>query len=131
MNYRLVVMALGLVATAGCGHKAASTASANIIQGAPASAEAERDVLRNKPMARARRTTIIVQTHGMVTAVDEAAGTLTLDHGRIPEARWRAGITRFKALPAIASQAMVGEDMDFTLRIMGTTGEVTVIQTRP
>jgi Cu(I)/Ag(I) efflux system protein CusF len=132
MNYGPVVIALGLaIATTACGRKAASTASAAIIQGTPESAEAERDATGKMLMARSRHTIINAKSHGTLTAVDVAAGTITLDHGPIPEARWPAGTTTFKAGPAITNSAMVGEEIDFDLRIVGGTAEVTAIQIRP
>src|SRR5665213_1628861 len=106
MNYGPVVIALSLaVATTACGHKAASTASADIIQGTPVSAEARNGVTAKILMARSRHTIINAKSDGTLTAVDVAAGTITLDHGPIPEARGPAGTTTFKAGPAITNSA--------------------------
>jgi Cu(I)/Ag(I) efflux system protein CusF len=99
---------------------------ATIVQGPPATSE-----VADQIMGRAHSRVIVAESHGIVTAGDETAGTITVDHGRIPEARWRAGATRFKTAPAIASQAMVGEDMDVTIKAIGNFAEVTAIQTRP
>lgn len=55
--------------------------------------------------------------HGTVTAIDKAAGTITLDHGPIPEAQWPAMTMAFKAAPSITDAVRVGDKVDFDLSL--------------
>ena len=64
---------------------------------------------------------------GKVTAVDKAAGTITLDHGPIAEANWPAMTMAFKAAPAVIESVKVGDEVNFDLKLNGNAGEVTAI----
>lgn len=122
MNYVRLTIALGLAAlTAACGKKAETQTS----QAAPAAAMS-RD-MGNMAMAPAASMAIKAKGHGTVTAIDKAAGTITLDHGPIPEAKWPAMTMAFKAAPAITDAAKVGDKVDFDLTLTGNAGEVTAI----
>jgi Cu(I)/Ag(I) efflux system periplasmic protein CusF len=68
---------------------------------------------------------------GTVTAVDSAAGTVTLDHGPIAEIGWPAMTMAFKASPAVTAQAKVGDRVDFDLKMEGGAGEVTALRKQP
>ena len=46
--------------------------------------------MANMAMEPSAATAIKVKGHGTVTAIDKSAGTITLDHGAIPEAKWPA-----------------------------------------
>ena len=63
--------------------------------------------------------------------IDKTAGTITLDHGPIPEAKWPAMTMAFKAAPAITDAATVGEKVDFDVTLTGSAGEVTAIHKQP
>lgn len=65
---------------------------------------------------------------GTVTAIDAKAGTITLDHGPIPEANWPAMTMGFKAAPAIAQSVKVGDKVAFDLKLQGGAGEISAIQ---
>ncbi|MDB5687451.1 MAG: copper-binding protein, partial [Rhizorhabdus sp.] len=77
--------------------------------------------------APAATAPIKAKGHGTVTAIDKTAGTITLDHGPIPEAKWPAMTMAFKAAPAITDAAKVGDLVDFDLTLIGSAGEVTAI----
>jgi Cu/Ag efflux protein CusF len=64
---------------------------------------------------------------GTVTAIDNTAGTITLDHGPIPEANWPAMTMRFTAKPALLEHVKVGDKVTFDLTLKGGAGEVTAI----
>jgi Cu/Ag efflux protein CusF len=68
-----------------------------------------------------------VKGKGTVTAIDNTAGTITLDHGPIPEARWPAMTMTFTAKPALLQDVKVGDKVTFDLTLKGGTGEVTAI----
>ena len=130
MNYVRLTIALGLVAlTAACGKKAETPVAAETNQAAPAAAMS--DNMGNMAMEPSAATAIKAKGHGTVTAIDKAAGTITLDHGPIPEAKWPAMAMAFKAAPAITDAAKVGDKVDFDLTLTGNAGEVTAIHKQP
>jgi Cu(I)/Ag(I) efflux system protein CusF len=131
MNYVRLTIALGLAAlTAACGKKAETPVAAETNQAAPAT-EAMNGDMGNMAMAPAASAPIMAKGHGTVTAIDKAAGTITLDHGPIPEAKWPAMTMAFKAAPAITDAAKVGDKVDFDLTLTGDAGEVTAIHKQP
>lgn len=65
---------------------------------------------------------------GTVTAVDATAGTVTIDHGPIPEANWPAMTMGFKAAPALAQGVKAGDKVAFDLKLENGAGEITAIQ---
>ncbi|MCX7586291.1 copper-binding protein [Phenylobacterium sp. 58.2.17] len=69
-----------------------------------------------------------VKATGTVTAVDAAAGVITVDHTPIPEANWPAMTMGFKATPALAQSVNVGDKVAFDLTIKDGAGEITAIQ---
>lgn len=126
MNHARLTIALGLVAlTAACGKKAETPVAAETNQAAPA-ATMNGD-MGNMAMAPAASTAIKAKGHGTVTAIDKTAGTITLDHGPIPEAKWPAMTMAFKAAPAITDAVKVGDKVDFDLTLTGNAGEVTAV----
>lgn len=129
-NVRLTI-ALGLAAlTAACGKKAETPVATETNQAAPATAAMSGD-MGNMAMAPSATSAIKTKGHGTVTAIDKAAGTITLDHGPIPEAKWPAMTMAFKAAPAITDAAKVGDKVDFDLTLTGSAGEVTAIHKQP
>ncbi len=81
----------------------------------------------NMSMAPDANAAIKAKGHGTVTAIDKAAGTITLDHGPIPEAKWPAMTMAFKAAPSITDAVKVGDKVAFELSLKGSDGEVTAI----
>ncbi|MBB1177683.1 copper-binding protein [Brevundimonas aurantiaca] len=65
---------------------------------------------------------------GVVTAVDAAAGAVTIDHEAIPAVGWPAMTMSFKASPAVVQQAAVGDRVQFDLEVQGNAGEITAIR---
>jgi Cu/Ag efflux protein CusF len=130
MNSARLTIALGLVAlTAACGKKAETPVAAETNQAAPAAAMS--GDMGNMAMAPAATAPIMAKGHGTVTAIDKTAGTITLDHGPIPEAKWPAMTMAFKAAPAITDAAKIGDKVDFDLTLSGGAGEVTAITKQP
>lgn len=126
MNSTRLTIALGFVAlTAACGKKAETPVAAETNQAAPVAAMSGN--MGNMSMAPAASTAIKAKGHGTVTAIDKAAGTITLDHGPIPEAKWPAMTMAFKAAPAITDAVKVGDKVDFDVTLTGSAGEVTAI----
>ena len=126
MNYARLTIALGFaVLTAACGKKAETPVAAETNQAAPAAAMS--GDMGNMAMAPSATSAIKAKGHGTVTAIDQTAGTITLNHGPIPEAKWPAMTMTFKAAPAITDAAKVGEKVDFDVTLTGSAGEVTAI----
>jgi Cu(I)/Ag(I) efflux system periplasmic protein CusF len=65
---------------------------------------------------------------GMVTAIDAAAGKITLDHGPIAELEWPAMKMGFAAKPELLTGIAVGDMVDFDVNVTGSAGEVTAIR---
>lgn len=130
MNYARLTVALGLAAlTAACGKKAEAPVATETNQAAPAAAMS--GDMGNMAMAPAASTAIKAKGHGTVTAIDKTAGTITLDHGPIPEVKWPAMTMAFKAAPGITDATKVGDKVDFDLTLIGNAGEVTAIHKEP
>jgi Cu(I)/Ag(I) efflux system protein CusF len=126
MKHARLTLALGLaVLTAACGKKAEAPVAAETNQAA-AAATMDGDMDNSKAVSGASGA-IKAKGHGTVTAIDKAAGTITLDHGPIPEAQWPAMTMAFKAAPSITDAVKVGDKVDFDLSLKGSDGEVTAI----
>ena len=65
---------------------------------------------------------------GTVTAVDVAAGKITIDHGAIPSVEWPAMKMGFSAKPELLKGLAVGDKVDFEVTVTGNAGEVTAIK---
>lgn len=68
-----------------------------------------------------------VKSSGTVTAIDKAAGTITLDHQPIPEVRWPAMTMVFSATPEVIGTVAVGDKVAFAATITGNAGQVTAV----
>lgn len=56
-----------------------------------------------------------VEAEGTVTAVDKAAGIVTIKHGPIKALNWPAMTMKFKATPEALASAKVGQKIHFVL----------------
>lgn len=72
-------------------------------------------------------TTVKAKSTGTITAIDATAGTVTLDHAAIPEAKWPAMAMGFSADPALLGDLKVGDKVAFDVEIAGSSGKVTAI----
>ena len=118
-----MIAATGALALlAGCGPKAADKTDAAASNAAvPAMA---------MPAAGAAQAGKTVKGVGEVTAIDAAAGKITLKHEAIPDAGWPAMTMAFTAGPSIVAKAKVGEKVAFDLKLGAAGGEVTAIGAR-
>ena len=133
MTYVRLITALALVAvTAACDKKADTSAMAEANHTAPAAAASgsmdNMGNMGNMGAEPAATAPIMAKAHGTVTAIDKGAGTITLDHGPIPEAKWPAMTMAFKAAPALLDKATVGDKVEFDVTLTGSAGEVTAIR---
>lgn len=80
------------------------------------------------PAAPETRT---AQGQGRVTAVDPAAGTVTLAHEPVPALDWPAMTMAFKAAPTAPLDGIkVGDEVSFDLQVTAAGPEVTRIGPR-
>lgn len=64
---------------------------------------------------------------GVITALDLAAATITINHEAIRSIGWPAMTMKFKASPAVLREAAVGDRIQFDLTVRDGAGEVTAI----
>lgn len=62
---------------------------------------------------------------GTVTAIDAAAGKLTLDHGPVVELEWPAMKMGFSAKPEELESIAIGDTVSFEVEWDGKTGKIT------
>lgn len=128
MNYLKNAAAIGAIALlAACGGKSDTEAAVGASSEAPAMASEPAAATEMAGMAMPVGAKM-AKGSGTVTAIDKAAGTITLDHGPIAEANWPAMTMAFKAAPGIIDAAKAGDKVDFDLKLEGNAGEVTAIK---
>lgn len=64
---------------------------------------------------------------GVVTAIDMAAGKITLDHGPVAELQWPAMKMAFGATAQQLNGIAVGDKVAFKFTVTGTSAEITEI----
>lgn len=72
----------------------------------------------------------MANAEGTVTAVDQDAGTITIDHGPVPAVDWPAMVMTFEADEAILDEVAVGDEVMFGFRMAGSRHEITSIEQR-
>ncbi|MFM5953170.1 MAG: copper-binding protein [Novosphingobium sp.] len=110
------------VALSGCGKKAEAP-----ITEAPTGAVSTADAMSGMAMPAGVKMGKATAT---VTAIDAAAGKITLDHSAIPAVGWPAMKMGFSAKPELLKGIAVGDKVDFDLTVNGSTAEVTQISKR-
>lgn len=112
--------AFATVLLSACGQKAATNATA---ASEPAATHAAAD-MGNMAMPT---DTKMGKGTGTVTAIDKAAGKITLNHGPIPEVGWPAMTMGFTAKPELLNGVAVGDKVAFDVTVKGGAGEETAI----
>lgn len=113
------LLAVTMVGLSGC-NKQAEAPSAEAPKGEVAS-----DAMAGTAMAVDAK---MGKASGIVTAIDAAAGKITLDHGAIPTIGWPAMKMEFSAKPALLAGMSVGDKVDFDVTVTGSAGELTAIK---
>ena len=67
------------------------------------------------------------QGTGTVTSLDAGAGTVTIDHGSMPDIGWSAMTMTFDVDPALLVGIAEGDRVVFDLTVTDNRGEVTAI----
>nr|WP_242496134.1 copper-binding protein [Sphingobium cupriresistens] len=65
---------------------------------------------------------------GTITAIDLGAGSVTLDHGPIPEVNWPAMTMAFTADPGLLAGLKPGDKVSFELAVGDGGATVTAIR---
>src|SRR3990167_8161365 len=112
----LMALPLGLT---GCGKKSEAPAAET------PKAEASPDAMASMAMPADAK---MGKATGTVTAIDAAAGKITLDHGAIPAVGWSPMTMGFTAKPELLKGIAVGDKVDFDVTVTGSAGEVTAIK---
>lgn len=113
MQKTTLMMTLSVLALAACSPEASEPAvSAPVAEALPAPAMADMPMAA-EPQAAAGPITSM----GKITAIDAAAGTVTLDHQAIPEVKWDAMSMGFTTTdPAMLKNLKVGDMVAFDLK---------------
>jgi Cu/Ag efflux protein CusF len=118
--YPVAVFAAAALLSA-CGPKAETNRTAGNQSAATNVAGADMDNMAMSGEAKMAKST------GTVTAIDKAAGKITLAHAAIPEVNWPAMTMAFGAQPEVLNGVAVGDKVVFDVTITGNAGEVTAI----
>lgn len=114
MQKTSLMMTLSVLALAGCSPQAPEPAAPTPVAETPAAPPAMADM----PMpAETPAIAGPITSKGKVTAIDTAAGTLTLDHQAIPEVKWDAMSMAFTTTdPAMLKDLKIGDMVVFDLK---------------
>lgn len=69
----------------------------------------------------------VATAEGIVTAIDEEAGTITVDHGPVEAVGWPAMTMPFEADAGLREQVAVGDDVTFSFRTSDESNVITSI----
>lgn len=120
---RRMILLTGITAVlAACGQQAEPESPA-IPMAQPGSPTVGADGASTSPAADATTA----DGAGVITAVDPAAATITINHEAIRSIGWPAMTMTFKASPAVLREAAVGDRIQFDLTVRDGAGEVTAI----
>jgi Cu/Ag efflux protein CusF len=118
---------LGSVLMAGCGGRGGDRSADTTAHGP--STERTSPAPAGEAPAPAASEVKTYLFHGTPTAIDSAAGTITVRHERIEGLSGEGTDTYAVADPAILKDAAVGKETHFTLRAAGGKSLVTKVQT--
>ena len=67
---------------------------------------------------------------GVVTAVDAAGGTITIEHGEMPELEWPPMTMAFAAPTELLAEVSPGDEVTFELSVEAGRGRITALAKR-
>lgn len=104
---------ISLAALAACSPSAPAPAA----EAPAAKPAAAPPAMADMPMPATTAATGPITSNGKITAIDAAAGTVTLDHQAIPEVKWEAMSMAFTTTdPAMLKDLKVGDAVSFDLK---------------
>lgn len=77
------------------------------------------------PMAGSGGEMRMASAEGTVTAVDDEAGTITIDHGPVPSVNWPAMTMAFDADADLRQQVAVGDEVTFEFSVSDSGNRIT------
>lgn len=80
------------------------------------------------PMTGSGAEMRMASAEGTVTAIDEDAGTITIDHGPVPAVDWPAMNMAFEADEASMQKVGVGDEVTFDFQMSESGSRITSIE---
>lgn len=87
----------------------------------------EMPMSEDMPMMASDTETSMASAEGTVTAVDDEAGTITVDHGPVPAVGWPAMTMAFEADEDLRQEIAVGDEVAFDFRMSESGSQMTSI----
>lgn len=81
----------------------------------------------NMPMAGDGAEMRMASAEGTVTAIDDEAGTVTINHGPVPAVDWPAMTMAFEADEDLREEVDVGDEVTFDFRMSESGNQITLI----
>lgn len=120
---RLIVALAAPLALAACGSEADEPDKTGTVMASNMPMNGQTTTADGSPMMQAEAGTI-GSTEGTVTKVDDAAGTITIDHGPVPAVEWPAMTMGFSADEGQRASVAAGDKVTFTFRKTEQGGEI-------
>ena len=114
--------ATGLIALIGLAVSACGENSQTGVETEPTATEPSMDEMAMDDASGETAT-----TEGNVVAIDQQAGTITIDHAPVPEVNWPAMTMAFEADEEMMSQVQEGDAVSFEFRITDSGSELVSI----
>jgi len=97
----------------------------------PSSAQSRDGTMKDMPGMHGAGAVKTGQGVGLVTAVDQRSGGITIKHGAIPAVGWPAMTMTFHATPpSILKNIRIGQSVIFDVRANGMDAQVTSLRPR-
>ena len=124
MQKTALMMTFSVLALAACSPQASEPAAS-----APVDEAAAAPAMPDMPMtAEPQVAAGLITRMGKITAIDPAAGTVTLEHQAIPEVKWDAMTMGFTATdPAMLKDLKVGDMVVFDLKSIAEPSKISRI----
>lgn len=124
MQKTALMMTFSVLALAACSPQASEPAAS-----APVAEAAAAPTMPDMPMtAEPQAAAGLITSMGKITAIDPAAGTVTLEHQAIPEVKWDAMTMGFTATdPAMLKDLKVGDMVVFDLKSVAEPSKISRI----
>ena len=124
MQKTALMMTFSVLALAACSPQASEPAAS-----APVAEAAAAPAMPDMPMtAEPQAAAGLIISMGKITAIDPAAGTVTLEHQAIPEVKWDAMTMGFTATdPAMLKDLKVGDMVVFDLKSIAEPSKISRI----
>lgn len=124
----LVTLLAASLALAACDSDEDTADTADMPMAENMSAAEDMPMQNDMPMMESGEQGQTASAEGSVTAIDEAAGTIAIDHGPVPAVNWPAMTMAFEADEAVRHGVGVGEEVAFEFRTNDGGAEIVSIR---